>query len=111
MRKRDTWLWVIYGFVLLFLYLISSTNLLIKERKNEIYPVSVILDDTTDESYQNFKKGVDRAAIELNADVSMITLYEGGDAKHFRLFGIMFCVCFSMIHLTSLLAHDIISKD
>lgn len=81
MRKRDTWLWVIYGFVLLFLYLISSTNLLIKERKNEIYPVSVILDDTTDESYQNFKKGVDRAAIELNADVSMITLYEGGDAS------------------------------
>ena len=72
MRKRDTWLWVIYGFVLLFLYLISSTDLLIKERKNEIYPVSVILDDTTDESYQNFKKGVDRAAIELNADVSMI---------------------------------------
>ena len=68
MRKRDTWLWVIYGFVLLFLYLISSTDLLIKERKNEIYPVSVILDDTTDESYQNFKKGVDRAAIELNAD-------------------------------------------
>ena len=61
MRKRDTWLWVIYGFVLLFLYLISSTDLLIKERKNEIYPVSVILDDTTDESYQNFKKGVDRA--------------------------------------------------
>ena len=81
MRKRDTWLWVIYGFVLLFLYLISSTDLLIKERKNEIYPVSVILDDTTDESYQNFKKGVDRAAIELNADVSMITLYEGGDAS------------------------------
>lgn len=33
MRKRDTWLWVIYGFVLLFLYLISSTDLLIKERK------------------------------------------------------------------------------
>ena len=35
MRKRDTWLWVIYGFVLLFLYLISSTDLLIKERKTK----------------------------------------------------------------------------
>lgn len=80
MRKRETWLWVIYGIVLVFLYLISSTDLFIKERKNEIYPVSVILDDVTDESYQNFKKGVDRAAIELNADVSFMTLYEGGDA-------------------------------
>ena len=81
MRKRDTWLWGIYGIALLFLYLISSTDLLIKERKTEIYPVSVILDNTTDEAYQNFKKGVDRAAIELNADVSIITLYEGGDAS------------------------------
>ena len=55
MRKRDTWLWGIYGIALLFLYLISSTDLLIKERKTEIYPVSVILDNTTDEAYQNFK--------------------------------------------------------
>lgn len=80
MRKRKTWLWGIYGILLAFLYLISSTDLFIKERKNEVYPVSVILDDVTDESYQNLKKGVDRAAIELNADVSFMTLYEGGDA-------------------------------
>ena len=80
MRKRETWLWCAFAVILIFLYLLSSTDLIIKERKNEIYPVSVILDDVTDESYQNFKKGLDRAAIELNVDVSLITLYEDGDA-------------------------------
>ena len=80
MRKKETWLWLGFGIILILLYLLSSTDLIIKERKTEVYPVSVILDDATDESYQNFKKGVDRAAIELNVDVSLITLYEGGDA-------------------------------
>ncbi len=80
MRKSKNWVWIIYAVVLVFLYLLSSTNLFIKEKKNEIYPISLILDDATDEYYQNFKKGVDRAAIELNADVSLITLYEGEDA-------------------------------
>ena len=37
MRKRDTWLWVIYGLVLLFLYLISSTDLLIKEPIGQVF--------------------------------------------------------------------------
>lgn len=80
MRKRKNWIWIIYAVMLVFLYLLSSTNLFIKEKKNEIYPISLILDDETDEYCQNFKKGVDRAAVELNADVSLITLYEGEDA-------------------------------
>ncbi len=81
MKKRETWLWCAFAVLLILLYLISSTDLVIKERKNEIFPISVILDDATDEFYQNFKRGVDRAAVELNADVSLITLYEGGNAS------------------------------
>lgn len=79
MKKRETWMLIGFGIMLIVLYLLSSTDLLIKERKTEVYPISLILDDTTEESYQNFKKGVDRVAIELNADVSLITLYEGGN--------------------------------
>lgn len=81
MKKRENLVLAGLGFILILLYLLSSTDLIIKERKTEIYPVSLILDDTTDEFCQNFKKGVDRAAIELNADVSLITLYEGGDGE------------------------------
>ena len=68
--------WVFYGAVLILLYLLSSTDLIIKEHKNEVYPISVVIDDAKDENYVNFRKGMDLAAVELNADVSFITLYE-----------------------------------
>lgn len=74
--RREKLLWICYAAVLVLLFLLSSTDLIIKERKTEVYPVSVIIEDTSDENYVNFRKGMERAAIELNADVSFITLYE-----------------------------------
>lgn len=74
--RREKLLWVCYAAVLVLLFLLSSTDLIIKERKTEVYPLSVIIEDTSDENYVNFRKGMDRAAMELNADVSFITLYE-----------------------------------
>lgn len=74
--RREKLLWICYAAVLVLLFLLSSTDLIIKERKTEVYPLSVIIEDTSDENYVNFRKGMDRAAIELNADVSFITLYE-----------------------------------
>lgn len=79
-KKRICLLWILFTPVLLLLYLLSSTDLLIQERTKEVYPISVILDSVTDEAYTNFKKGMDRAALELNADVTLLTLYEEGNA-------------------------------
>lgn len=73
--------WCLYGVVLIFLFVLSSTDWIIKEEKAEIYPISVIIEDTVDDNYVNFKKGMERAALELNADVSFITLYEQGNLE------------------------------
>ena len=61
---------------LVLLYLLSSTDWIIKEKEAEVYPVSLIISDTSDDDYVNFRKGVDQAAVEYNVDVSFITLYE-----------------------------------
>lgn len=74
--KREKLLWAVYACALVLLFLLSSTDLIIKEREIEVYPVSVIIEDSKDDYYVNFKKGMDQAAMELNADVSFITLYE-----------------------------------
>ncbi|MDO4268203.1 MAG: substrate-binding domain-containing protein [Eubacteriales bacterium] len=74
--KKEKYLCAIYGLALIFLFLASSTDLIIKERAVEVYPVSVIIEGTSDENYVNFRKGMDQAAMELNADVSFITLYD-----------------------------------
>lgn len=79
-KKREKWFLVFSVIFLVFLYLLSSTDLIIKERRQEICPVSVVADTTSDEYYTNFKKGMDQAAIEFHADVRFITLYEENNA-------------------------------
>lgn len=80
MTKQEKLLWSLMAVILVVLYLLSSTDFIIKEKKTDIYPVSVIVSDTSDEFYANFRKGADKAADEYNVDVSFITLFEKGDA-------------------------------
>ena len=75
-NSKERILWILYGMVLVLLFLLSSTDLIIKEKEMQVYAVSVIVEDTTDDNYVNFRKGMDRAAIEYNLDVSFITLYD-----------------------------------
>ena len=75
-KKKELVLWGILCVGLILLYLLSSTDWIIKEKEVEVYPVSLIISDTSDDDYVNFRKGVDRAAVEYNVDVSFITLYE-----------------------------------
>ena len=84
MTRKEKMLWILYGIVLLLLFLLSSTDLIIKEKKTQIYKISVIIEDASDENYVNFRKGMDRAAIELHADVSFITLYDKGSGEQQR---------------------------
>lgn len=79
--RKEKILWICYGAVLVLLFLLSSTDLIIKEQKNEVYPLAVIVEDSVDDNYVNFRKGMEQAAIELNADVSFITLYEDNNQE------------------------------
>ena len=54
--KKEKLIWMLFGVVLVFLFLLSSTDLIIKEEERRIYPISVIVEDTSDASYVNFRK-------------------------------------------------------
>lgn len=81
MEKKEGFLWGLLAGGLVILYLSSSTDLIIKERESEVYPISIVIGDTTDDYYANFRKGVEQAADDYNADISFITLFEKGDAE------------------------------
>lgn len=88
MTRQEKIIWSLLAGILVVLFLLSSTDLIIKEKETEVYPVSVIIADTTDDYYTNFRKGVDQAADEYHVDVNFITLYEKGDAaEQMELFG------------------------
>lgn len=76
---KNRWLFLGFVLVLVVLYLLSSTNLILHDKKTEIYPISVIVEKTSDEDYEKLRKGMDRAAEEFHVDLSFITLYEPND--------------------------------
>lgn len=81
MTRQEKIMWSLFAGILIILFLLSSTDLIIKEKETTVYSVSVILDDTTDDYYKNFRKGMDKAADEYNVDVNFVTLYEKGDVE------------------------------
>ena len=78
--KRGKLLIVLYMIFLVILFLMCSTDLIIREPEKEVYQIAVIVEDARDDNYGNFRKGMDQAAVEFNADVRFITLYEEMDA-------------------------------
>ena len=72
---------VLYIVCLVVLFLMCSTDLIIREPERQIYQIAVIIEDVRSDNYGNFRKGMDLAAAELNADVRLITLYEKLDVK------------------------------
>ncbi|WP_286081589.1 sugar ABC transporter substrate-binding protein [Parablautia intestinalis] len=74
--KKGKLLLFCYMIFLVVLFLMCSTDLIIREPEQEVYQIAVIIEDASDNNYSNFRKGMDQAAVELNADVRFITLYE-----------------------------------
>lgn len=62
--------------IIMFLFLASSTDLILKEEKIKVYNISVIIPDTDSSSWEVFRKGLDAGASKWNVDISFITLYE-----------------------------------
>lgn len=71
----------LYVVFLVILFLMCSTDLIIREPEKEIYQIAVIIEDVKSDNYSNFRKGMDQAAVEYNVDVHFITLYEKLDAE------------------------------
>ena len=72
MSRNSIVIWISGVFILVLLYLLSSTDLLIKDEIKPIYQISIILKNSDDDLYSNFKKGVEKAAGEFNVDTNII---------------------------------------
>lgn len=78
--KGGKWLIFLYVAFLVLLFLMCSTDLIIREPERKVYQIAVIIEDDRSDNYANFRKGMDQAAMEFNVDVHFITLYEKSDA-------------------------------
>lgn len=78
--KGGRWLIILYVAFLTVLFLMCSTDLIIREPERKIYQIAVIIEDNRSDNYSNFRKGMDQAAKEFNVDVHFITLYDKADS-------------------------------
>ena len=53
---------VLYIVCLVVLFLMCSTDLIIREPERQIYQIAVIIEDVRSDNYSNFRKGMDLAA-------------------------------------------------
>lgn len=74
MNKKTIIFWLIYAVILIFLYILSATDLIIKENEAKVYSVSILMDGISGENLENMKKGMDEAAYEHNVDMSFPAL-------------------------------------
>lgn len=79
--RHGRFLIFLYVVFLILLFLMCSTELIIREPEKEIYQIAVIIEDVRSDNYSNFRKGMDQAAVEFNVDVHFITLYEKLDVE------------------------------
>lgn len=83
--SKKTWSIIFIDIVLLcLLFLASSTDLILKERRQESYKITVMIDMEGEGESENFKAGANKAAIDKILDMNIINIAgvtDGEEAK------------------------------
>lgn len=74
MKTDKKYIWILWSISIVLLFIISQTDLILKEEVPHVYQVSLILDSEDESKYINLKKGVDDAAKKYNIDINLLTL-------------------------------------
>lgn len=69
MNKKTAILWIIFALFLVLLYIVSGTDLIIKENEEKAYSAAILIDEISEENYKNIKKGLEDAAYEYNVEL------------------------------------------
>ena len=74
MSNREKISWCAGVLLLVALYLLSSTDLIIKEKKREICRISVIIDNVNDNYYGSFRAGMDIRRMSISSRCTRKTM-------------------------------------
>lgn len=79
--KKNQIILSIYVFFMLFIFLISTTNLLIDENYKKVYDISIIFDDVDSEKYDKLKMGFEDSTFDLYVDINFVYLDKKWDVE------------------------------
>lgn len=76
MKKIEKYIFIGCGMMIVILWILSSTDLILKEKKTEVYRISVIADSSEESDWEYFLKGMEYAADQYHAEVQLLTMYD-----------------------------------
>ncbi|MEG1558044.1 MAG: substrate-binding domain-containing protein [Oscillospiraceae bacterium] len=77
-RERTTLAAIAVIIVVIALFMISGT--LSANKATRIFRIAVVIDETNDEYWKIFRKGLEQAALDCNVDMHFLSLPQGGEA-------------------------------
>ncbi len=77
MKKVEKYIFIACGVMIVILWILSSTDLILKEEIEEVYRISVIVNDSEEENWEYFQRGMEYAADQYHVETNFITLYDG----------------------------------
>ncbi len=80
MGKLGRFIFFITLIAILFILVTMLIQTVGSEDETSIFRLSIIINDSSDIYWKNFRKGVDSAAVQYNVDVNFVTLPEGSDS-------------------------------
>lgn len=80
-RKRMYTLIIIDALILLFLFLASSTDWILKEQAEKVHKVTIVTDTVRRQQDENFRIGINKGAVDKNMDTSMVTVSSDMDTE------------------------------
>ena len=81
MKINKIYIWTAWFLSIVLLFILSQTDLILKENSPKVYQVSLILDSEDESEYANLKKGVDDAAKRYNIDINLLTIGSAGQKE------------------------------
>ena len=76
MKKIEKYIFIGCGMMIVILWILSSTDLILKEKKTEVHRISVIADSSEETDWEYFLKGMEYAADQYHAEVLLLTMYD-----------------------------------
>ncbi|MDO4454132.1 MAG: substrate-binding domain-containing protein [Eubacteriales bacterium] len=76
MKKIEKYIFIGCGVMIVILWILSSTDLILKEKKTEVHRIAVIADDSEEADWEYFLKGMEYAADQYHAEVRLLTMYD-----------------------------------
>lgn len=77
MKKVEKYIFIVCGVMIILLWILSSTDLILKEKVEEVYRISVIVNDSEEKNWEYFQRGMEYAADQYHVEINFVTLYDG----------------------------------